>query len=239
MKLNRPSQHRGMSMKEINILYRCCTFVHSEMNSRHVDTEESKLNHHQTDDKNDATSKLSLRERLRAKRYKTIKSPSEDGKFSDMKMSAIPNDNQKNKFKVDTTKPSVHQLLLESPTPEIYFIGEIVGGSSPLCKASSDDSISCIFSLRHGQYWSRLNGSTSDNEQTQHAYCGNDGLAVWNHPLQVSYVSTSAQGWPQIVVQLWKADAYGRESLIGYGFTHLPSHPGIQVSYIYYSLNSM
>ena len=110
--------------------------------------------------------------------------------------------------------------------PEIHFLGEIVGGSSSLCKDS--DSISCKFSFEYGKYWSHLQGFISHSEQTQYAYCNADGLAIWNHPLQLHLLATSIQGWPKIVVKLYKADSYGREQCIGYGFGYLPNRPGKQ-----------
>jgi B9 domain-containing protein 2 len=77
--------------------------------------------------------------------------------------------------------------------------------------------------LEWGRAWSFLEGEESS--QTQYA-ASDDGVLVWNHPIDVHFASASMQGWPRIVVQLWELDEFGRSILAGYGFMHLPTNPG-------------
>jgi B9 domain-containing protein 2 len=64
-----------------------------------------------------------------------------------------------------------------------------------------------------------------DSSQTQYA-SSDDGIQVWNHPIDVHFASASIQGWPRMVVQVWELDEFGRSILSGYGFVHLPTNPG-------------
>lgn len=49
---------------------------------------------------------------------------------------------------------------------------------------------------------------------------------VWNFPLDVTYKSTNAFGWPQIIVSVFGTDAFGRDVIKGYGCVHLPTAAG-------------
>lgn len=77
--------------------------------------------------------------------------------------------------------------------------------------------------LEWGRAWSFLEGDESS--QTQYA-SSDDGVQVWNHPIDVHFASASIQGWPRMVMQVWELDEYGRSILAGYGFAHMPTNPG-------------
>lgn len=49
---------------------------------------------------------------------------------------------------------------------------------------------------------------------------------VWNFPLEISFRSTNAFGWPQLAISVWGPDLLGNEVIRGYGATHLPTSPG-------------
>eukprot|EP00955_Chlamydomonas_euryale_P082093 363670-Chlamydomonas_euryale.AAC.5 len=55
---------------------------------------------------------------------------------------------------------------------------------------------------------------------------------VWNFPLDVTYKSTNAFGWPQLIVAVYGLDAFGRDVIKGYGCMHLPTSPGRYVKAI-------
>ena len=77
--------------------------------------------------------------------------------------------------------------------------------------------------LEWGRAWSFLEGE--DSSQTQYA-SSDDGVQVFNHPIDVHFASASIQGWPRMVVQAWELDEFGRSILAGYGFVHMPTNPG-------------
>ncbi|KAL7502536.1 hypothetical protein ACHAXN_000869 [Cyclotella atomus] len=102
--------------------------------------------------------------------------------------------------------------------PEVHFIGEVVEGVG-----FSDTFVSCKWYLEWGRAWSFLEGEEST--QTQYA-SSDDGVQVWNHPIDAHFASASIQGWPRMVMQVWELDEYGRSILAGYGFAHLPTNAG-------------
>jgi B9 domain-containing protein 1 len=55
---------------------------------------------------------------------------------------------------------------------------------------------------------------------------GPSRLLVWNFPLEVTFKSTNAFGWPQLVVSVYGVDAMGRDVIQGYGSIHLPTCVG-------------
>ncbi len=59
-----------------------------------------------------------------------------------------------------------------------------------------------------------------------HTFTGPEQLLVWNYPLDLTYKSTNAFGWPQIVVSVYGLDAFGRDVIKGYGCIHLPTCAG-------------
>jgi B9 domain-containing protein 2 len=78
--------------------------------------------------------------------------------------------------------------------------------------------------LEWGKAWSLLAGDEAS--QTQYSEASDDGVQIWNHPIDVHFATASMQGWPRIIMQLCELDEYGRSILSGYGFTHLPTNPG-------------
>jgi hypothetical protein len=55
---------------------------------------------------------------------------------------------------------------------------------------------------------------------------GPEPLLVWNYPLDLTYKSTNAFGWPQIVVSVYGLDSFGRDVIKGYGCIHIPTCAG-------------
>ncbi len=51
-------------------------------------------------------------------------------------------------------------------------------------------------------------------------------MLVWNFPIDVTYKSTNAYGWPQLVVSVYGLDYLGRDVIKGYGCMHLPTCAG-------------
>ena len=78
--------------------------------------------------------------------------------------------------------------------------------------------------LEWGKAWSLLAGDEAS--QTQYSAASDDGVQIWNHPIDVHFATASMQGWPRIIMRLCELDEYGRSILSGYGFAHLPTNPG-------------
>ena len=70
-------------------------------------------------------------------------------------------------------------------------------------------------------------GVLSERGQTQVCVCsGEAGEAVWAHPIDVHYITTSQRGWPSLLVEVWAQEPGGRNEIAGYGVAHLPSAAG-------------
>jgi B9 domain-containing protein 2 len=123
----------------------------------------------------------------------------------------------------DRYSTSYHKpMIVADYIPEVHFIGEIQSGYG-----FNGHSVTCKWSVHWGTTWSLLEGSQQG--QTQFAMNNSDNkTCVWNHPIDLHFTTANMKGWPRIVMQVWKLDAYGTVSVIGYGFTHFPATPGIQ-----------
>jgi B9 domain-containing protein 2 len=104
-------------------------------------------------------------------------------------------------------------------TPEVHFIGELVGGSN-----FNGKGVSCKFTIEFGKNWDLLSGEILG--QTQYGNADPDDLTSWNHPIDLHMSTSTMQGWPRIRLQVWELDEYGRTNMAGYGFCHLPTNAG-------------
>lgn len=52
------------------------------------------------------------------------------------------------------------------------------------------------------------------------------GPAIWNHPIDVHYVTSSVDTWPKIYLEVWFQDVLGRSDIAGYGICVVPCIPG-------------
>ena len=135
------------------------------------------------------------------------------------------NHHQRRSFKSPTLLRNIADNI-----PEVHFIGEIQKGLNIQSLSSSSSTISCKWKIEWGKSFSLLEGDCDG--QTQYAFQNNDdddrynGSCRWNHPLDVHFTTASMKGWPRMIVELWELDAYGRSSLIGFGFSHFPCTSG-------------
>jgi B9 domain-containing protein 1 len=55
---------------------------------------------------------------------------------------------------------------------------------------------------------------------------------VWNFPIDVTFKTTNAHGWPRLVVSVYSMDMLGRFVIRGYGSLLIPTVPGQYTRYI-------
>jgi B9 domain-containing protein 1 len=60
----------------------------------------------------------------------------------------------------------------------------------------------CNYNFVYGDDWHILQGVNNGSSQTSIKSGGEDALAVWNFPLECTFKSTNASGWPRIVVSV-------------------------------------
>ena len=61
---------------------------------------------------------------------------------------------------------------------------------------------------------------------------GEGRKVVWNFPIDISYKSTNAFGWPQIIISVYGMDYMSRDVIKGYGRVHIPIAPGRYTKYV-------
>ncbi|NXW93818.1 B9D2 protein, partial [Alopecoenas beccarii] len=130
---------------------------------------------------------------------------------------------------------------------ELHLIGQIVGGSGfeqrrLFCTwglhagegahgtrggtrgVTGVTGVTTPLAVSPGGAWKLLSGLRSGQTQVDEPQAGD--VAFWCHPLDVHFATKGLQGWPQLHVQVWHQDGFGRVSVLGYGFCHVPAAPG-------------
>lgn len=83
--------------------------------------------------------------------------------------------------------------------PQVYILGEIVAVESPI---DSDLPISVSFALVPGNSsWNVRNGSDF-GETSCSIVDETEGIAVLNQHIDVTYDTTSSEGWPCLVMEV-------------------------------------
>ena len=113
----------------------------------------------------------------------------------------------------------------------VMATGQIEGA-----KFEGHDSLYCRYAFSMGEDWTVMKGVEEGITQLSSASgASSEGgqAAVWNFPIDVTFRSTCAHGWPQIIVSVYGTDAFGRSDMIlGYGAIHLPIAPGRHELYV-------
>lgn len=129
---------------------------------------------------------------------------------------------------------------------EVHFIGELTGCSG------FGDGVSCRWTLDYGDSWKLTSEIANDTdtkdiedeeddndndatnstkrnrltEQTHYAYGSHYGEPIWSHPLDFQCRSDHMEGWPRLLLEVFKLDEFGRNDLVGYGVVDLPRTNG-------------
>ena len=102
---------------------------------------------------------------------------------------------------------------------ELHIIGEITSGSG-----FPHSSLFCKWGIHTGGAWKVLGGLKEGQSQVDDPAVGD--TAHFCHPIDVHYATRGLQGWPKLWVQVFHQDGFGRNQLVGYGFSHVPSSAG-------------
>jgi B9 domain-containing protein 2 len=90
--------------------------------------------------------------------------------------------------------------------PEVHIIGQLVGGSG----FTSDNAL-CAYTFHCGDTWECVEGE--EQGQTQVDYPADGGTATWNHPIDLHYYAKTQQGWPYVVLEVYRLDEVGRNEV--------------------------
>mmetsp|Transcript_31948 Transcript_31948/g.42173 ORF Transcript_31948/g.42173 Transcript_31948/m.42173 type:complete len:180 (-) Transcript_31948:243-782(-) len=104
--------------------------------------------------------------------------------------------------------------------PEVYILGEVKGARDlPFSKAYLHWKV-----VMNENNWSTLAGHTEGH--TQIDATSEVGMTVWNHPIDMHFSTTSIEGWPKLILEVWRLDAFDRHEIAGYGTCFLPTVSG-------------
>jgi B9 domain-containing protein 1 len=94
------------------------------------------------------------------------------------------------------------------------------------------DNLYCRYSFSFGPDWRPVHGVDTGLSQIAQKANGGDTKVVWNFPLDISFSSTNAFGWPRLVLSVYGVDAIGRSVVRGYGCVHVPTAAGCYTRYV-------
>eukprot|EP00792_Barthelona_sp_PAP020_P012567 TRINITY_DN7288_c0_g1_i1.p1 TRINITY_DN7288_c0_g1~~TRINITY_DN7288_c0_g1_i1.p1 ORF type:complete len:188 (+),score=41.04 TRINITY_DN7288_c0_g1_i1:27-566(+) len=103
--------------------------------------------------------------------------------------------------------------------PEVHFLGRILN-----CFGFEGSGFWARYSIHMGEQWQCISGVIQGQTHIDFPIVGNN--AIWSHPIDWHFSTSSLKGWPRIFIQVFQRDIYGRDDLCGYGVSFLPSEPG-------------
>lgn len=107
--------------------------------------------------------------------------------------------------------------------PSVHFVGEI---ESAFSEGSSTLSLNWGI-LPGNRAWTLRSGDPSGDTQISTGELGSE--VHLNHPIDVFYETTSCEGWPNFVVEVWDKSDIGTRNFVGCGCAWLPMKSGTQV----------
>ena len=102
---------------------------------------------------------------------------------------------------------------------EVHLIGRLIGASDFSSAAASSSSspgassgLFCKWSVQTGGAWRLLSGLREGQTQVDRPSDGVEGAveAHWCHPIDAHFATRGLQGWPKLVVQVYRQDGFGR-----------------------------
>ena len=100
--------------------------------------------------------------------------------------------------------------------------------------SSGVDNLYCRYSFSFGNDWGVIHGVDTGLSQIARKDQGSQDQSVtWNFPIDVTFNSTNAYGWPRIAISVYGVDGMGRDVVRGYGSLLLPTTPGQHVRYVH------
>ncbi|OWZ11847.1 hypothetical protein PHMEG_00015075 [Phytophthora megakarya] len=110
--------------------------------------------------------------------------------------------------------------------PEVHLIGEIVSGHG----FGTAGGLTCKWRVEYGSRWSHIAGDQFGQTQLDYPstapWTSDPDVAVWSHPIDLHFATSAFQGWPKLLLQVWRADTNMKLHVVGYGFAPVPFAAG-------------
>lgn len=101
--------------------------------------------------------------------------------------------------------------------PQVSFVGEI----KEISVDSPSDELSVTFAIVPGNITWQLRSGENHGETCVCVRDSVTGVAGFNHPIEALYDTSTAEGWPMIILEVWSKDALNHRQLIGCGMLHI------------------
>ncbi|KAJ8614435.1 hypothetical protein CTAYLR_000780 [Chrysophaeum taylorii] len=88
------------------------------------------------------------------------------------------------------------------------------------------DDLYVRYCFSFGSDWSVVDGVETGLTQVARKAPGPDKSVVWNYPIDISFKSINAFGWPRLCVSVYGLDAFGRDVIRGYASILIPCSNG-------------
>ena len=85
------------------------------------------------------------------------------------------------------------------------------------------DDLYIRYGFSFGPDWKVVDGIETGLSQIARKAPGSDASVVWNFPIDISFKSTNAHGWPRISISIYGVDSLGRDVVRGYGSVLVPT----------------
>ena len=108
--------------------------------------------------------------------------------------------------------------------PSVNFVGEII---SAFADCSSTLSLSWGI-LPGNRGWTLRSGDACGETQVGSVQDNSDSVTL-NHPIDAYYETSSSEGWPFLVVEVWDKSEAGARNFVGCGSAWLPMTCGAQI----------
>ena len=108
----------------------------------------------------------------------------------------------------------------------------VVGGQIESANFGGIDNLYCKYSFLFGKNWKILHGVDTGISQIARKPNSGESTVIFNFPIDISFKSINAYGWPRLVVSIYGIDSFGRDVVYGYGQIHLPTVPGQYTRYV-------
>ncbi|KAL7485766.1 hypothetical protein ACHAW6_011369 [Cyclotella cf. meneghiniana] len=124
-------------------------------------------------------------------------------------------------------------------TPSSSFFVMVTGNIESVTSTSITDRMYCRYTFSYGPDWEVVHGvsmglSQIGSRSIINSRSSDNGcdVIVWNFPIEISFQSTNAYGWPRMALSIYGFDFLGRDVIRGYASLLLPVNPGRHIKHV-------
>ncbi len=93
---------------------------------------------------------------------------------------------------------------------EVHLIGRLLGASDFGGSALDGGGLFCRWRVQTGAAWTRLSGLAEGQTQVDRQEEEGQQDACWSHPIDLHLATRGLQGWPKLILEVYRQDSFGR-----------------------------